>query len=156
MCGRFALPTIEGIAQYFNLKEEPNFGPRYNIAPSQDIAVVRINPDTADRELVMLHWGLIPFWAKDKKIGYKMIKARAESVAEKPAFRAVFKRSRCLIPALGFYEWDHKTKTNQPYFIRLKDSDVLAFAGLWEHWEGEGDEVIDSCTILSRPRQTRQ
>jgi len=137
MCGRFALPTPEELAGHFNLKKTPGLEPRYNIAPSQDVAAVRLISGTPDRELVMLKWGLIPFWAKDKKIGYKMINARAEGVAGKPAFRAAFRQSRCLIPALGFFEWLHTTKTKQPYFVRLKETDILAFAGLWEHWQGK-------------------
>lgn len=149
MCGRFALPTPEELARHFGLKKTPDLKPRYNIAPSQDIAVVRQIPETLDRELVLLRWGLIPFWAKDKKIGYKMINARAESIANKPAFRAAFKRRHCLIPASGFFEWDHKSKTKQPYFIRLKNSNILAFASLWEHWQGGDGEIIESCTIIT-------
>ena len=149
MCGRFALPTPEEITGHFNLKKKPNLEPRYNIAPSQNIAVVRLTPHTPERELALLRWGLIPFWAKDRKIGYKMINARAESVADKPAFRAAFRQRRCLIPATGFFEWSHKNKTKQPYFIKLKDSNILAFAGLWEHWAGRDGEVIDSCTIIT-------
>jgi putative SOS response-associated peptidase YedK len=149
MCGRFALPTPEVLAEHFKLRETPILEPRYNISPSQDIAVIRLHPETGTRELVLLRWGLIPFWAKDTKIGYKMINARADGIENKPSFRAAFKRRRCLVPALGFYEWDHKQKTNPPYFIRLKDSDLLAFAGLWEHWQGEGGEIIESCTIVT-------
>jgi putative SOS response-associated peptidase YedK len=149
MCGRFALATPEELAEHFGLEKTLDFEPRYNIAPSQDIAVVRHGPGTRDRELVLLRWGLVPFWAKDKKIGYKMINARAESVADKPAFRAAFKRRRCLIPASGFFEWDHKAKSKQPYFVRLQDSNLLAFAGLWEHWQGGDGETIESCTIVT-------
>ena len=149
MCGRFALPTPEEITGHFNLKKKPNLVPRYNIAPSQNIAVVRLTPYTPERKLAVLRWGPIPFWAKDRKVGYKMINARAESVADKPAFRAAFRQRRCLIPATGFFEWSHKNKTKQPYFIKLKDSNILAFAGLWEHWAGRDGEVIDSCTIIT-------
>jgi putative SOS response-associated peptidase YedK len=149
MCGRFALSAPEELVSHFNLTKVPTLEPRYNITPSQDIAVLRFIPDTQDRELVLLRWGLIPFWAKDKKIGYKMINARAESVSEKPAFRAAFKHRHCLIPASGFFEWDHKTQTNQPYFIKRKDSNILAFAGLWEHWKGEDGETVESCTIIT-------
>lgn len=149
MCGRFALPTPEELAGHFNLKKTPGLEPRYNIAPSQDVAAVRLISGTPDRELVMLKWGLIPFWAKDKKIGYKMINARAEGIAGKPAFRAPFRQRRCLIPALGFFEWLHTTKTKQPYFVRLKETDILAFAGLWEHWQGKDGEIIESCTIIT-------
>ncbi|MCJ7603688.1 MAG: SOS response-associated peptidase, partial [Desulfobulbaceae bacterium] len=149
MCGRFALPTPEELAGHFNLKKTPGLEPRYNIAPSQDVAAVRLISGTPDRELVMLKWGLIPFWAKDKKIGYKMINARAEGITGKTAFRAAFLQRRCLVPAFGFFEWLHMTKTKQPYFVRLKETDILAFAGLWEHWQGEDGEIIESCTIIT-------
>jgi putative SOS response-associated peptidase YedK len=149
MCGRFALPNPEELEGHFSVKKNPDLAPRYNIAPSQDIAVIRLIPQTSSREIAILRWGLIPFWAKEKKIGYKMINARAESVTDKPAFRAAFKYRRCLIPATGFFEWSHKNKTKQPYFIRLKDTNILAFAGLWEHWVGKDGEVIDSCTVIT-------
>jgi putative SOS response-associated peptidase YedK len=149
MCGRFALSAPEELASRFKLKNAPELAPRYNIAPSQDVAVVRLVPGTLEPEIVMLRWGLIPFWARDRKIGYKMINARGESIADKPAFRAAFKHRHCLIPASGFYEWDHKTQTNRPYFIRQKDTDILAFAGLWEHWQGEDGETVESCTIIT-------
>jgi len=149
MCGRFALPNPKKIAGHFNLKNIPDLAPRYNIAPSQDIVAVRFLPNASTRELVLLNWGLIPFWAKDKKIAYKMINARAETIADKPAFRGAFKHHRCLIPASGFFEWSHKNKIKQPYFIGLKDAPIFAFAGLWEHWEGDNGEIIESCTIIT-------
>lgn len=149
MCGRFALPNPEEVAGHFGLKKGGEPAPRFNIAPSQGVAAVRLSPETGERELTVLHWGLIPFWAEDRKIAYRMINARGETVAEKPAFRAAFKQRRCLIPALGFYEWEHKSKTKQPYFVRLADAGMLAFAGLWEHWQGEEGEVIESCTIIT-------
>ncbi len=154
MCGRFALPTPENLATHFNLRTCPEIEPRYNIAPSQDIAAVRLMADSANRELVLLKWGLVPFWAKDKKIGYKMINARAESVGNKPSFRAAFRHRRCLIPAGGFFEWDHSAPAKQPYYIRRNDSELLAFAGLWEHWQGQDDEIIESCTILTTEANT--
>lgn len=149
MCGRFALPATESLADHFSLKQSLTLAPRYNITPSQEIAAIRFNVDTGARELVMLRWGLIPFWAKDTRIGYKTINARTEGIADKPAYRDAFKKRRCLIPALGFYEWDHKMKSNPPYFIRLMDSDIMTFAGLWERWKGKGSEVIESCTIIT-------
>ena len=99
----------------------------------------------------MLRWGLIPSWAKDKKTGYKMINARAESVMKKPAFRNAFRYRRCLIPASGFYEWQKRDGKKQPRFITLKDTDLFAFAGLWERWKNPEDEseVIESCTIIT-------
>jgi len=149
MCGRFALPTPEELAGHFNLKNTFKLEPRYNIAPSQDIVAMRSIPDTTEREFVLLRWGFIPFWAKDTKIGYKMINARSETVADKPAFRAAFRHRRCLIPAAGFFEWSHKAKTKHPYYIKLKESNILAFAGLWEHWEGDSGETVESCTIIT-------
>ncbi|MEN8265300.1 MAG: SOS response-associated peptidase [Nitrospirota bacterium] len=149
MCGRFSLPTPEELTAHFNLKKTPKLEPRYNIAPSQDIAVLRLTPHTSGRELALLRWGLVPFWAKDQKISYKMINARAESVAGKPAFRAAFRHRRCLIPASGFFEWSHKIKTKQPHYIRLKDSNIFAFAGLWEYWAGDNGETVNSCTIIT-------
>lgn len=128
----------------------PDFAPRYNIAPSQDIAAARFLPNSSTRELVLLKWGLLPSWAKDKKVAYKMINARAETIAEKPTFRGAFRHHRCLIPASGFFEWSYKkNKTKQPYFIGLKDARIFAFAGLWEHWEDDGGEIIESCTIIT-------
>jgi putative SOS response-associated peptidase YedK len=149
MCGRFALPTFEGLASHFRLKSAPALVPRYNITPGTDIAVVRLISGTHDRELVLLRWGLVPCWAKDKKIGSKLVNARAESLADKPAFRDAFRQRRCLIPALGFYEWLTKAKTRQPYFVRHKESGFLAFAGLWDRWRGENNETIESCAIIT-------
>ena len=149
MCGRFTLIlSPEDLAEYFGLAEVPSFGPRYNIAPSQEVAVVRV--DEGKRRLVFLRWGLIPFWADDAKIGYKTINARAETVHKSPAFRAAFRNRRCVIPADSFYEWDHRAATRQPYRIARADGNPLAFAGLWEGWdEKDGKSVIESCTILT-------
>jgi len=150
MCGRFALyNTAEAIENHFRIRLPAIFSPRYNIAPSQQVLTI-----TADaggpRQAAYRRWGLIPGWAKDMKIGYKMINARAESIADKPAFRAAFKRRRCLIPASGFYEWGRAETGKQPYFIRLRDGDVLAFAGLWESWTGPEDgRTVESCTIIT-------
>jgi putative SOS response-associated peptidase YedK len=152
VCGRFIQISIgEIIGEEFQLPKEPKLTPRYNIAPSQSVAAIRLATDSNLRELCMLQWGLIPFWAKDTKIGYRTINARSETVADKPAFRAAFKHRRCLIPADGFYEWKrHKgRKQNQPYFIRLKEARIFAFAGLWEHWKSPEGEIVESCTILT-------
>ncbi len=150
MCGRFAL-TISpaGLAKLFELDELPALEPRYNIAPTQAIAAVLKGRDEARRILKMMQWGLVPFWAKDPGIGLKMINARSESVAEKPAFRDAFAHKRCLVPASGFYEWQKQGVQKQPYFIRLRDADGFAMAGLWQHWEGEDGQVIESCNILT-------
>lgn len=152
MCGRFALtlPSKKVMAQ-FNIKEEVDLKPRYNIAPSQQIAVVRQKPNF-NNELLMMRWGLIPFWAKDTKMSYKMINARGETLAEKPSFKGPFKKRRCLIPANGFYEWQKipGEKMKQPHFIHMKGKHLFAFAGLWEEWENPADgKMVLSCTIVT-------
>ena len=137
------------IAEQFDLDEFPLFPPRYNIAPSQQVAAIRLNPEVAKRECVALRWGLIPSWAKDLKIGNQCINAKAETVAEKPAFRAAFKKRRCLVMADGFYEWQLQGKHKQPMWIGLRDRRPFAFAGLWEHWSPKDGEPIESCTIIT-------
>ncbi len=152
MCGRFTLRAPASlVAEQFALLELPPFTPRFNIAPSQPVPVVRLAPGQPQprRELVWLRWGLIPGWAKDPAIGNRMINARAETVAEKPAYRAAFRRRRCLVAADGFYEWQPTGKGKQPYFIRMRDDRPFAFAGLWESWEGPDSSQIDSCTLLT-------
>jgi putative SOS response-associated peptidase YedK len=149
MCGRFSLTyTDQDLLEYFQLARGLDHEPRYNIAPSQPVAAVRV--EEGERRLVLLRWGLIPFWANDPKVGYKMINARAETAHKTPAFRAAFRGRRCLIPASGYYEWDKKGGSRQPYHILRADGQPMALAGLWEHWEGEeGKTVIESCTILT-------
>ena len=149
MCGRFTLITpAETIAEQFQLPKVPSLSPRYNIAPTQPVAAVRQPPENEGRELAMLRWGLIPFWAKDPKIGARMINARSETVAEKPAFRAAFRQRRCLVLADGFYEWQRLERGKQPFYIRWRDEGPFAIAGLWEHWQGPEGE-IESCTLLT-------
>ena len=155
MCGRFAFrASRKRLKEEFDLPGPedalPELPARYNIAPGTDIAAIRQRPESP-RELAMLRWGLIPSWAKDKKTGYRMINARAESVMKKPAFRNAFRYRRCLIPASGFYEWQKTGGKKQPWFITLKDTDLFAFAGLWERWKNPEDEseVIESCTIIT-------
>lgn len=150
MCGRFTLLIPgEELAQHFDVQETPSLAPRYNIAPTQPVAAVRFNRDRGRRELVHLHWGLIPFWAKDTSMAGRMINARSETVAEKPAFRAAYKYRRCLIPASGFYEWQKQNGHKQPYYIHHAEAQPLALAGLWEHWQGSDGSEIESCTILT-------
>lgn len=150
MCGRFtqtASPQV--IAQQFAITNPPLFTPRYNIAPSQPIAAIRIDSDTTTRTLVMLRWGLIPSWAKDTKIGNQCINAKAETVAEKPSFRSAFKKRRCLVAATGFYEWQVQGRTKQPMWIGLRSKLPFAFAGLWEHWQPTEGEPLETCTIIT-------
>lgn len=150
MCGRFNLfASAEEIAALFDLSQTPQLAPRYNIAPTQPVAAVRVNPHTRAREWTHFHWGLIPSWAKDPKIGSRMINARSETAAEKPSFRAAFKRRRCLIPASGFYEWVKLDGGKQPMHIQLTDQPVMALAGLWEYWASPDGSEIESCTILT-------
>ena len=150
MCGRFAFysPT-EATAALFGAAGEIDIGPRYNIAPTQEIAAVRDSRENG-RELVKLRWGLVPFWAKDPSIGNRMINARAETVAEKPAFRAAYRRRRCLVLADGFYEWKQEAGGKTPYLISLENGEPFALAGLWEHWTSKDTgEVIESATLLT-------
>jgi putative SOS response-associated peptidase YedK len=122
--------------------------PRYNIAPTQPVAVVR--QSELGRALGVVQWGLVPSWAKDPTMGSKMINARAETVAEKPAFRAAFKQRRCLVLADGFYEWQPTStrQPKQPFYIHRQDDEPFAFAGLWEYWEG-ADGALETCTIIT-------
>jgi putative SOS response-associated peptidase YedK len=157
MCGRFTVrltwEQIHGLLNIIPTKRdaaqlEPDLKPRYNVAPSQKVPVVRLDKD-GQRELAMLRWGLIPSWASDPKIGYKMINARAETVATAPSFRAAFKKRRCLIPATGFYEWRKlEDGSKQPYLIGMRDGAPFAFAGLWERWD-KGEAPIETCTIIT-------
>jgi putative SOS response-associated peptidase YedK len=150
MCGRFTLSVpAETLRDYFDLRQLPEMPPRYNIAPTQPVAIVRPAADCVGRALDMVRWGLIPAWADDPGIGARMINARAETVAEKPAFRAAFRQRRCLVPADGFYEWQKVGTRKQPHHIRLKNGGPFAIAGLWEHWRSTDGEVIESCTLIT-------
>lgn len=150
MCGRFTYATAPEItAEFFELTSVPELKPRYNIAPTQPVPVILVSAEDSCRKLRPLHWGLIPHWAKDPGIGARMINARAETVATKPAFRAAFRERRCLIAADGFYEWQKLPRGKQPFYIRLSNAEPFAFAGLWEHWEGPDGAGIGSCTILT-------
>lgn len=150
MCGRFALYSDPlTLARRFGIDTPPQLQPRYNVAPSQSIPIVR-EEESGKRCFALVRWGLIPYWAKDTNIGYSTINARAETVAAKPAFRAAFRSRRCLIPADGFYEWQVRpgTKTKQPWYIALRDRKPMAFAGLWERWRSPQGEALESCTII--------
>jgi putative SOS response-associated peptidase YedK len=147
MCGRYTLRTpVDSVVEAFEIEEYPSsITPNYNIAPTQEVAAV-VEEDEK-RKLEMLHWGLIPSWAKDPSIGNKMINARAETIAEKPSFRRAFKVRRCLILADGFYEWKKTDGGKQPYHVKMEDGSLFAFAGLWETWQN--GEEIRSCTIIT-------
>ena len=148
MCGRFTLTTNLGaIAQRFGVARFlEEVGPRYNITPTQTVIVVN---DDGTRHLRQMRWGLIPSWAKDPAIGNRMINARAETVATKPAFRVALRKRRCLIPADGFFEWTPAGRRKQPVYIALKNREPFGFAGLWEAWTSPEGQEITSCTIIT-------
>jgi len=150
MCGRFTLFEPDKIlSREFGVSGFPTLSPRYNIAPSQPVATVRAAPAGSGREVALLRWGLIPSWSKDPAIGNRLINARAETVREKPSFRNAFRRHRCLIPASGFYEWQRQERGKQPYFVRMRNERLFAFAGLWDRWESPDEGAIETCTILT-------
>lgn len=153
MCGRYVVTTPgEVLAELFELDEKPHLTPRYNVAPTQEVAIVRARPPErgAGRELALARWGLVPFWAKERAIGNRLINARAETLAEKPAFRDSFKKRRCLIPADGFYEWQATDGRKQPWLLRLRGGAPFAFAGLWSAWnDREKGAVLESCAIVT-------
>ncbi|MEE8189595.1 MAG: SOS response-associated peptidase [Kiloniellales bacterium] len=152
MCGRYSLTSpLEELCEVFGFPERPNLAPHANIAPGQDVAAIRLGEDDSEpRRFVWLRWGLIPSWAKDPGMGGRMINARAETVAEKPTFRAAFRARRCLILADGFYEWRAEGGRKQPYRIARPDGRPFAFAGLWERWQDPaGGEKVESCSIIT-------
>ena len=150
MCGRFAFYSpSEATAALFGAAASTEVKPRYNVAPTQFIAAVR-RDEQETPELVMLRWGLVPFWAKDPSIGNRMINARSETVAEKPSFRNAYKKRRCVILADGFYEWRKEGDAKTPYFISLADGSPFAFAGLWENWSSkDSDESLQTTAIIT-------
>ena len=151
MCGRFTLQTPESeISKAFNLAPAGWFelSPRYNIAPSQDILIIR--DSESGHELTSARWGLVPHWSKEPQTKYATINARIETVAEKPTYRTPFQRHRCLIPADGFYEWKQVNGHKIPHYIRMRSGGVFAFAGIWDRWQG-GGETLDSCSIIVMP-----
>jgi putative SOS response-associated peptidase YedK len=153
MCGRFdASRSVDEISRWFKtLGPLPNIQPRWNAAPTQSLPIVLRDHESGERRLDALRWGLIPFWAKDLSIGYKTINARCETVRTMPAFRDAFKSRRCIVPALGYYEWKKLgPKEKQPYRFCLAAGDLMGFAGLWERWtEKASGETIRSFTIIT-------
>jgi putative SOS response-associated peptidase YedK len=143
MCGRYTLKVHrDALAAHLDLPEVPPFQERYNIAPSQDVPVLR-----ADHKLVLLKWGLVPSWSKEPKAGFANINARAETVAQSNAYRSAFKHRRCLMPADGFFEWA-PGPPKQPHYFHLRDGSPFAFAGLWERWD-RGAEPIETCALIT-------
>ena len=148
MCGRYTLTTDgDALVEAFGFDTMASWTPRYNIAPTQTVLAIRRTPD--GEEAIELHWGLVPFWAKDRKIGSRMINARAETVAEKPSFRNAFTKRRCLVVADGYYEWAKHDGAKQPYHIHRHDRRPFTFAGLWERWQDESGDDYLSCTIVT-------
>jgi len=159
MCGRYVRRSDkQRIAEHFHVygPSLPDFGPSWNVAPQTFQPVIRLNRDTVEREIVLMRWGLIPFWAKDPKIGLRTINAKAETITTAPAFREAIRYRRCLVPADAFYEWQKlDAKTKQPFAIALKDGRPYAFAGLWEKWKDRkaGIELLTFTVITTDPNE---
>jgi putative SOS response-associated peptidase YedK len=151
VCGRYRLSRRKQVVEeYFDaVSDEPEWTPRYNIAPTQPVPVIRQNPKEPHRELTLMRWGLIPSWSKDMSGAAMMINARSETAATKPAFRDPLTTRRCLIPADGFYEWVRSGKAKQPYCFEVNDGELFAFAGLWDRWKDPTGQWIKSCSILT-------
>ncbi|NNF39997.1 MAG: SOS response-associated peptidase [Woeseiaceae bacterium] len=152
MCGRFAFYSpAEAAAALFGVTTTVALQPRYNIAPTQDVAAVRLDTG-GERELAMLRWGLVPSWARDKAIGNRMINARAETVAEKPSFRSAFRHRRCVVLADGFYEWRRQNETKTPFYISLSSAAPFALAALWENWQDkESGDALQTTALITAP-----
>ncbi len=154
MCGRFSLlASPEEISEEFRLpiEEVSHLKPRYNVAPSQLVAVLIRNPDL---KLQFFRWGLIPSWSSDASIGNNLINARSETIVEKPSFKTSFQKQRCLILADGFYEWKKNEKESYPYYIFLKNKKIFSFAGIWANWKAPDNKIIQSCTIITGQANT--
>ena len=151
MCGRYRLSRRKQIVEeYFDaVSGEEEWSPRYNIAPTQPVPVIRQNPKEPVRELSLMRWGLIPSWSKDPSAAAKMINARSETASAKPAFRDALRFRRCLIPADGFYEWSRMAKAKQPYCFEVNEGELFAFAGLWDRWKDPSEKWVKTCSILT-------
>lgn len=148
MCGRYAIYTVDDIEDRFDVELNGiEMSPNYNVAPGQT------NPVITQDGLELMKWGLIPRWAKDKKIGYKMINARSESVFEKTTWKQLITKKKCLIPANGFYEWQKRDGGKQPFYIKPEDQDLFAFAGLWETWTHEGKDLHTYTILTTTPNE---
>jgi putative SOS response-associated peptidase YedK len=151
MCGRYRLSRRKQIIEehFDSVSGEEDWAPRYNVAPTQPVPIISQHPKEPRRDLSLVRWGLIPSWAKDASGAARMINARSESAAIKPAFRDALKLRRCLVPADGFYEWMRAGKTKQPYLFEVNEGELFAFAGLWERWKDPNGNWIKSCSILT-------
>jgi putative SOS response-associated peptidase YedK len=149
MCGRYVLKAaLPDIARMLGMDVDLDLKPSYNIAPTRAVPACRMEAGAAG-QLVLMHWGLIPHWADKPDANYRLINARAETVAQKPAFRTAFRRRRCLIPADGYYEWKALQGRKQPYYFSMKDGSPFCFAGLWERWQPADGEAVESCAIIT-------
>ena len=151
MCGRYRLSRRKQVVdEYFGSDSgEEEWSPRYNVAPTQSVPVIRQNPKERVRELSLVRWGLIPSWAKEPSIAAGMINARSETASTKPAFRDALKFRRCLIPADGFYEWQRTGKAKQPYCFEVNEGELFAFAGIWDRWRDPDGKTVETCSILT-------
>ena len=151
MCGRYRLSRRKQIVEeYFDsVSGEEDWTPRYNIAPTQSVPVIRQNPKEPVRELSLVRWGLIPSWAKDPSVAATMINARSETAGTKPAFRDALKSHRCLIPADAFYEWKKIGNAKQPYCFEVNEGALFAFAGIWDRWKDPRGNTVETCSILT-------
>lgn len=151
MCGRYRLSRRKQLVEdYFGTApSEDEWSPRYNIAPTQAVPVIRQNSKEPVRELLLVRWGLIPSWSKDSSGAALMINARSETASTKPAFRDALKSRRCLVPADGFYEWQRTGKAKQPFCIEVNEGQLFAFAGIWDRWRGQNSNMVETCSILT-------
>jgi putative SOS response-associated peptidase YedK len=151
MCGRYRLSRRKQfVDEYFHsVSEAEDWSPRYNIAPTQTVPVIRQNPKEPVRELSLIRWGMIPSWAKDPSVAARMINARSETANMRPAFRDALKSRRCLIPADAFYEWSRIGKAKQPYCFEINEGGLFAFAGIWDRWSGPSGNELETCSILT-------
>jgi putative SOS response-associated peptidase YedK len=156
MCGRYRLSRRKQIIEehFDSVSGEEEWSPCYNIAPTQSVPIIRQHPKEPRRELSLVRWGLIPWWAKNASGAARMINARSETAATLPAFRDAFKSRRCIVPADGFYEWQKIGKTKQPYCFEVNDDELFAFAGLWEQWKDPAGKSVETCSILTTTPNT--
>jgi len=150
MCGRYRLSRRKQVVEeYFDSPMEDDWNPRYNIAPTQNVPIIRQNTKEPVRKMSLARWGLIPSWTKDPSAAPTMINARSETAHIKPAFRDVLKCRRCLIPADAFYEWKRSGKSRQPYCFEINEGELFGFAGIWDRWKNASGDAVETCSILT-------
>jgi putative SOS response-associated peptidase YedK len=150
MCGRYRLSRHKQVlAERFDVEIDDNWQPRYNIAPTQDVPVIRQERTRPKRLASTMRWGLIPYWAKNASAGHKMINARAESISSRPAFQDALKKRRCLLPADGFYEWKKTGAAKTPFCFTMADEGIFAFAGIWDSWRNPEGKLVETCCIIT-------